>query len=83
MPSDETPPGFVVGTVNEPGYCEACHTRLRVGNRAAIWHSTSELFCLECAHEVGGGDDDWVTNLAIPILMISGLLVVIALGIAK
>lgn len=80
----EAPAGFIVGTINEPGYCEACKAKLKVGNRAAMWNPTAELFCIECANTVGGGDDgDWVTHLAIPILVVAGLLVILALGLAQ
>ena len=84
MPESNVPPGFVVGTVNEPGYCEACHARLRVGSRAAIWHTTSQLFCISCANKVGRDKpDDFVTHFAIPLLLVCGLLLAVALEYAK
>lgn len=81
----EVPTGFIVGTVNEPGYCEVCRAKLRVGRRAAIWNPTSELFCLDCAKAVGGEEepDDVVWSLVIPMIVLAALFLLLILGLAQ
>lgn len=79
---EEVPEGFVVGTVNEPGFCENCHQRLRVGSRAALWNPTRELFCVDCANDIG---KDYPLNLSeviIPLVLVAALLVAVITGVA-
>lgn len=74
--------GFTVGIINEPGYCEVCHHRLRVGSHAAIWRPTKELFCVSCAQEVATGKQDW--SSVIPTLLVAiGMFAAIALGVIR
>lgn len=79
---EDTRKGFLVGTVNQPGVCESCGKKLRVGSRAAIWHPTRELFCLICLEVV------WVEpegfkwdSVVIPLLLIVALMASVALNI--
>jgi hypothetical protein len=82
MSDKEVPDGFVMGTVNEPGYCENCRRRLRIGSRAALWNPTRELFCVDCANDIG---QEYPLNLAeviVPMMLVALLLVVVITGVA-
>lgn len=76
--------GFTVGIINEPGYCEVCHHRLRVGSHAAIWRPTKELFCVECAKDVSGKEAEigWA-SVVITILFVLGLFALMAVGVVR
>ncbi len=78
---EENLEGFVVGTVHEPGICEACHHKLRIGTRAALWNRTRQLYCIDCAKE--GGASYEPPSLVVSLLIIGGLLATIALGWVK
>lgn len=75
--------GFTVGIINEPGYCEVCHHRLRVGAQAAIWRPTKELFCVGCAREVGATREPEWAAMILPVMFIAALLGSIALGLFR
>lgn len=79
----EAPPGFIVGTVNEPGYCEACQDKLRVGSRAALWSASAALFCIDCAKEGFGRteQDDAVARALIALILTLTLLALIVWGL--
>lgn len=77
MDEREAPVGFIVGTVNEPGYCEACHDKLRVGDRAAIWSAQASLFCIECARR--GSPDEYADAAAQALITVILLVVLLAL----
>ena len=74
--------GFRVGVINEPGYCEVCHHRLRVGSQAAIWRPTKELFCVDCAKEVATSEPP-VASILFPLLFAGGLLAAVVLGVVR
>jgi len=78
---EDTLQGFLVGTVNESGRCEACDKRLGVGSRAALWHPTRELFCLECAESVWRGKRSIGEVLTLPVIAIVVLFASVVLGI--
>lgn len=75
--------GFTVGIINEPGYCEVCHHRLRVGSHAAIWRPTKELFCVSCAEEVAGGKQQPWSSVVPTLMLAAGLFAAIAFGVVR
>ena len=79
---EDTRKGFLIGTVNEPGVCEACGKKLRVGSRAAIWHPTRELFCLFCLETVWVDPEGFrAETIIIPLLLIGALMASVMLNI--
>lgn len=75
--------GFTVGIINEPGYCEVCHHRLRVGSRAAIWRPTKELFCVICAEQVAGSKPQSWASVVPTLVFAIALFLALAFGVGR
>ena len=68
----EAPKGFTVGTVLERGRCECCSRILPVGERAALWSPTGELYCVTCANECCTDQHDpWPLILLIAVFALA------------
>ena len=83
MGRPDLPAGFIVGTVHVPGHCEKCSVKLKVGDRAALWNPSLELFCLRCARAGVRPKSSLTSELVILALLIGGLIRALACGMTR